>query len=125
MADHPHNPFSHNPGETTGGPDAEKVRNLDHASGPTTGTESNRADAGPTGWRDPGEGQLRTGGQGEKTFRCADVGNATCQFEAAGRTEEEVMAYVETHCRQEHGVRDCSPDLRKKWRSAIQERRAA
>src|SRR5579871_3193363 len=97
------NPFAHNPGETTGGGDAPESRHLGHAAGPTGGTESNRADAGPSGRRDPGEDTLRTGSSGEKSFRCADVGNATCQFEAAGRTEEEVLAYVESHCRQEHG----------------------
>jgi predicted small metal-binding protein len=106
-------------------------------SGPTTGTEGRVQGEGEGGMRGssgagatgpnpssstPGdEGGGRRSGE-DRTFRCADVGNADCRWEVTGRTEEELMPQIERHGRESHGVEN--PD-QNKIRNAIRERRAA
>ncbi len=61
----------------------------------------------------------------ERTFRCADVGNADCRWEVTGRTEEELMPQIERHGREAHGMNSIDEPTRNKIRNAIRERRAA
>ena len=64
-------------------------------------------------------------GGADHTYRCADAGNADCQWETSGGTEEEVMRRIEEHQRQEHGLPDWTEAMRSKVRDAIRHRRAA
>ena len=64
------------------------------------------------------------GGQ-DRTFRCADVGNADCRWETSGASEEEVLGEVRRHGQTEHGWEDWTDALRNRVRDAIRERRAA
>jgi predicted small metal-binding protein len=59
-----------------------------------------------------------------KTFRCADVGNSDCRWEAAGRTEEELMPKIERHGREAHGISKIDDSMRSKVRDAIRTRAA-
>lgn len=65
-------------------------------------------------------------GGGNRTFRCADVGNSDCRWETSGATEDEVMRHVEEHSRRDHGgLGDWSEAMRKKVRDNIHRREAA
>jgi predicted small metal-binding protein len=66
-----------------------------------------------------------THGGGDRTFRCADVGNADCRWETSGASEEEVLGAVHRHGQTEHGWSDWTDALRNRVRDAIRERRAA
>lgn len=61
----------------------------------------------------------------DRTFRCADVGNADCRWETSGASEEQVLGAVHRHGQTEHGWSDWTDALRKRVRDAIRERRAA
>lgn len=52
-------------------------------------------------------------------FRCRDVGNNDCRFEAREATEEELLAKIRTHYREEYGVPLMSGDLLERVRRAI------
>ena len=92
------------PGTTpvTDNPNPSGTQGMD-TTGPSTGTES-RGDA--------------------KTFRCADVGNADCRWEAVGRTEAELMPQIERHGREAHGINKIDDSMRNKVRDAIRNRAA-
>lgn len=66
-----------------------------------------------------------THGDGERSFRCADVGNADCRWETSGLTEEEVLEHAEEHGRTHHGWTDWTDAIRDQVRNAIQHRKAA
>ncbi len=71
------------------------------------------------GWKPkPGEGM------NVKTFRCADVGNADCRWEAVGRTEDELRPQIERHGREIHGMKEMGKDMWSRIKDAIRERAA-
>jgi predicted small metal-binding protein len=51
--------------------------------------------------------------------RCADVGQPNCNWQATGRTEEEVMRQAEQHGREKHNLREWTDEMKNKVRSAI------
>jgi len=59
------------------------------------------------------------------TFRCADAGNADCQWETSGGTDDEIVRRAEEHWRKEHGMGDWTEASRSKARDAIKHRQAA
>ncbi len=67
---------------------------------------------------------VRRGGN-DRTFRCADVGNADCRWETTGVSDEQIFGEVHRHGQTEHGWKDWTDALRKRVRDAIRERRAA
>ena len=99
----------------------------DTGSGHDTGETANTGGANPARERPgpEGGGQVRQGSGGERTFRCADVGNADCRWEVSGRTEDELMLKIEEHGRTRHGIKNWDGETRNKMRNAIRERRAA
>lgn len=53
-----------------------------------------------------------------KSFRCGDVvAGCTAQWDAA--TEEEILALVATHAREDHGLVEIAPELVAAVRAAI------
>ncbi len=64
------------------------------------------------------------GGQ-DRTFRCADVGNADCRWETSGRTDDEIVQRAEEHGKRDHGMSDWTEAMRSKVRDAIHRREAA
>jgi predicted small metal-binding protein len=62
---------------------------------------------------------------GDRTFRCADVGNVDCQWEVSGRTNEELMPQIERHGREHHGITSWDDKLKSRVQHAIRERKAA
>jgi predicted small metal-binding protein len=128
------NPFDQGRSGTTGGTGSVGP------SAPTTGTEGGAL--GPN----RGSGPIRSGGPaqredsagsrdfvserdqqpvGERTFRCADAGNADCRWETTARTDDEMMGQVERHEREEHGITSFDDATRRKYMNAVRERRAA
>lgn len=57
-----------------------------------------------------------------KMLRCRDVG-MDCEFQAHGKTDEEVIRQAAQHARDKHGVTTMTPDLQAKVKSAIKEQR--
>jgi predicted small metal-binding protein len=53
----------------------------------------------------PSENRPATEGGGDvrKYFRCGDVGNADCRWEARGRTEDELRPEIHRHLQEAHG----------------------
>lgn len=66
-----------------------------------------------------------THGGTDRTYRCADAGNADCRWETSGSTEDEIMEKAREHAQTEHGWNDWTEVMRKRVRDAIRERRAA
>jgi predicted small metal-binding protein len=64
-------------------------------------------------------------GGADRTFRCADMGNADCRFETSGDTEDEVMRNVEEHWKRDHGLSDWTGPMRSRVRDNIRHREAA
>ena len=60
-----------------------------------------------------------------RTFRCADAGNADCRWETSGASDDEIVRRAEAHGRKDHGMGDWSDAMRSKVRNAIKARRAA
>lgn len=61
---------------------------------------------------------------GNIRFRCADMGNSACKWEASGRTEDDVMRQVEQHGREKHNLSEWSEDIKNRVRG-IMRRKAA
>jgi predicted small metal-binding protein len=55
---------------------------------------------------------------GEKHLRCRDVG-MDCDFEARGRSEDEVVQKAAAHAAQKHGITEITPELASRVRAAI------
>lgn len=66
-----------------------------------------------------------THGGHDRTFRCADAGNADCRWETSGTSDEEILQQAREHAQTEHGWNDWTDALRQRVRDAIRERRAA
>ena len=56
--------------------------------------------------------------EGEKHLRCRDVG-MECDFEAHGRSDDEVVQQAATHAARVHGITEITPDLETRVRAAI------
>jgi AhpD family alkylhydroperoxidase len=54
----------------------------------------------------------------EKELRCRDVG-ADCDYVVRGKTEEEIFRKASEHAKKSHGMKEISPELMEKARSAI------
>ena len=52
---------------------------------------------------------------------CGDVVQG-CQFTAEAATEEELLLAVKAHAAADHGVKEITPELAAKVKSAIQDR---
>ena len=52
-------------------------------------------------------------------FRCRDIGNNDCRFEALETTEEELLAKIRAHYQEEQGVQLIPSDLLDRIRRAI------
>ena len=71
-----------------------------------------------------GGGQQRSGGgssggQGNYSFRCADMGNTSCSWEARGSSQDEVLRKAEQHGREKHNITSMDEATRNKVRSNI------
>lgn len=53
-----------------------------------------------------------------KQIACSDVVSG-CAFKATAATEEELLATIEAHARESHGVQEISPELAARVKSAI------
>ena len=54
----------------------------------------------------------------QKHLRCRDVG-MDCDFEAHGRSDDDVMQQAAAHAQRVHGISEITPDLANRVRSAI------
>jgi predicted small metal-binding protein len=61
----------------------------------------------------------------DRSFRCADVGNADCRWETSGASDDEILGEARRHGQTEHGWNDWTDALQKRVRDAIRERPAA
>jgi predicted small metal-binding protein len=52
-------------------------------------------------------------------FRCRDIGNNDCRFEAREATEEELLAKIRAHYQEEQGTQLIPPDLLERIRRAV------
>ena len=55
---------------------------------------------------------------GQKHLRCRDVG-MDCDFEAHGRTDDEVVQQAAAHAARDHGITEITPELATRVRAAI------
>jgi predicted small metal-binding protein len=56
-----------------------------------------------------------------KHIACNDVVNG-CSFTATAPTEKEVVEQVAAHAREDHGLKEISPELAAKVKEAIKDR---
>ena len=56
-----------------------------------------------------------------KEIACNDIVTG-CSFTATAATEEDLLARTAAHARDSHGVKEISPELAAKVKSAIRER---
>ena len=61
----------------------------------------------------------QSGGQGNYSLRCADMGNTSCSWEAQGSSQDEVMRKAEQHGREKHNITSMDEATRNKVRSNI------
>jgi predicted small metal-binding protein len=92
-------------------------------SAPTTGTEGGTADDERRTL--PGAEPSATHQGHDRTFRCADVGNADCRWETSGASDDEIIEQARDHAQTEHGWHDWTDALRSRVRDAIRNHRAA
>ncbi len=57
-----------------------------------------------------------------KELRCRDVG-VDCGWVATGETEEEIMKKAADHAKKEHGMNEIPPELVKKVRASIHDKK--
>ena len=56
-----------------------------------------------------------------KILRCKHIGpDTSCQFEAKGETEDEILKQVATHAAAEHGITQVTPELVDKARANME-----
>ena len=53
-----------------------------------------------------------------KVLRCRDVG-MSCDFEARGNNEEEIMTQAAEHARKDHGLESIPPEIATAVKAAI------
>ena len=57
-----------------------------------------------------------------KVLRCKHIGpDANCQFEARGKTNDEILEQVAKHAKEVHGINEVSDDLVQKALANIRE----
>jgi predicted small metal-binding protein len=57
-----------------------------------------------------------------KVLRCKHIGpDSNCQFEARGKTNEEILGQVAKHAKEVHGIDEVSDDLVQKALANIRE----
>ncbi|HEY6970406.1 MAG TPA: DUF1059 domain-containing protein [Candidatus Angelobacter sp.] len=61
----------------------------------------------------------QSSGQGQYSFRCADMGNTSCSWEARGSSQDEVLRKAEQHGREKHNITSMDEATRNKVRSNI------
>ena len=106
----------------TDNPNPNNSQGMD-PTGPGTDSALGGAEASYSG-RNPTEASPgREGAGAERTFRCADVGNADCRWETKGRTEDELMHQISEHARAAHG-KQLDDQMRSKIKVAIRNRAA-
>ena len=54
----------------------------------------------------------------QKILKCRDVG-VDCDFEASGKTEQEVLKKAAEHARKDHGIKRVTKDYLDSWRKHI------
>lgn len=54
----------------------------------------------------------------QKILKCRDVG-VDCDFEASGKTEQEVLKKAAEHARKDHGKKRVTKDYLKSWSKHI------
>lgn len=59
-----------------------------------------------------------------KQFRCADVGNTSCNWSVVAENEDEVMRRAEQHGKEAHGISNVDDKTREKIRGAIRDKAA-
>ena len=75
-----------------------------------------------TGSGSPRPGQQgQQSGQGNYTFRCADVGFSECKWETRGNSQDEVLRNAEQHGREKHNLTNIDEEPRNKVRSNIRQ----
>ena len=102
----------------TDNPNPNNSQGMD-PTGPGTDTGS-----GLTGRNATSSNPGREGAGAERTFRCADVGNADCRWEAKGRTDDELMPQISQHAREAHGMTSIDDRMRTRIKDAIRDRAA-
>jgi predicted small metal-binding protein len=107
----------------TDNPNPDNTQGMD-PTGPGTDTATGRSEASLSGSNPTSSSPGREGAGAERTFRCADVGNADCRWEAKGRTEDELMPQIANHAAQAHGMEKIDDRMRSKIKDAIHERAA-
>jgi predicted small metal-binding protein len=126
------NPFSHGRKEATGGTGGI------NPSAPTTGTEGwglanreskttghSQGTLGTEKETKPFKSERDAAPLGDRTFRCADAGNADCRWKTTAQTEDDLMLQVERHGREAHGIQNFDETARRKILNVMRERRAA
>ncbi len=88
------------------------------------GREMGSANVDPSSMNPPIGVAVRDGRAHDRTFRCADAGNADCRWEVTGHTEDELMPHIERHAREQHGMNEINDQARSRIRNAIRERAA-
>lgn len=73
---------------------------------------------GPQSERNPGQPQNQN-----LTFRCADVGQNSCNWQASGKSEDELLPKIEQHAREVHHM-NMDENARSKVRGAIRRQAA-
>ena len=53
-----------------------------------------------------------------KILRCKDIG-VDCDFEAHGKTADEVLKKAAEHARKEHGIKRVTKDYIKSWKKLM------
>jgi predicted small metal-binding protein len=54
----------------------------------------------------------------KKILKCKDIG-VDCDFEASGKTEQEVLKKAAEHARKDHGIKRVTKDYLKSWQKHI------
>ena len=54
----------------------------------------------------------------KKILKCRDVG-VDCDFEASGKTEQEVLKKAAEHARKDHNIKRVTKDYLASWRKHI------
>jgi len=57
-----------------------------------------------------------------KILRCKHIGpDMTCEFEARGETEQDILQQVSSHAANEHNIHEVTPELVQKAKAAMKE----
>lgn len=55
-----------------------------------------------------------------KVLRCRDIG-VDCDFEASGKTADEVLKKAKAHAKSDHGIKRVTEDYLKSWKKLIRD----